>query len=367
MGFFKKQLLNVIEWTADNADDLMVYRYPVDGKEIKNGAQLTVRESQVAIFVNEGQLADVFQPGRYKLITENLPILTKLQSWKYGFNSPFKAEIYFINTKQFQGRKWGTANPFALRDDEFGLVRIRAYGTYSLRVDDAATFLKEVFGTAEKYRVSAISEYTKSMLVSSFTDFLSEQKLSVLDIPTKYLEIGEGTKNKLNDKLKTLGLKVADVIVENISLPDEVEKAIDQKSSINVLGNMNTYTQFKTANAIENAASNPNGIGGAGAGVGLGIGLSSIMSNNMNNQTNQKVICPHCNSQVPNGKFCPECGKALVIEKVKCINCHALIAADAKFCPECGASQEVKEITCPKCHNICKAGAKFCPECGEKL
>ena len=147
--FIKSQLINVIEWTDDEANDLMVYRFPVDGKEIKNGAQLTVRESQVAIFVNEGEIADVFNPGRYKLTTENLPVLTKLQSWKYGFNSPFKAEVYFVNTRQFTGLKWGTANPFALRDAEFGVVRIRAFGTYSLQVHDAAMFLKQAFGTAK--------------------------------------------------------------------------------------------------------------------------------------------------------------------------------------------------------------------------
>ena len=165
MGFFRKQLLNVIEWTSDSDDELMVYRFPVDGKEIKNGAQLTVRESQVAIFVNEGQIADVFMPGRYKLTTANLPVLTKLQSWKYDFNSPFKAEVYFVNTKQFQGKKWGTANPFALRDAEFGVVRIRAFGTYSIQVVDAKTFLKEVFGTTNKYYVSSILEYAKSIVV----------------------------------------------------------------------------------------------------------------------------------------------------------------------------------------------------------
>ena len=370
MGFIRRQLLNVIEWTNDDNEDLMVYRFPVDGKEIKNGAQLTVRESQVAIFVNEGEIADVFLPGRYKLTTANLPVLTTLQSWKYGFNSPFKAEVYFVNTKQFQGKKWGTANPFALRDAEFGVVRIRAFGTYSLQVSDAATFLKQVFGTSEKYSVSSITEYVKSIVVSSFTDFLAEQKMPVLDIPTKYTEIGEGATLKVTEKLASMGLKVQDVIVENISLPDAVEKAIDERSSIGVLGNMNTYTQYKAANAIEAAAENPGGAAGAGVGLGAGFGFGQMMAGTMNvanNNNEVKVVCPSCNATVSQGKFCPECGKPLVRKQVNCIKCGKPIAEDAKFCSECGASQVVQTISCPKCGNPVKSTAKFCPECGEKI
>lgn len=371
MGFIRKQLINVIEWTSDNQDDLMVYRFPVDGKEIKNGAQLTVRESQVAIFVNEGVIADVFNPGRYKLTTENLPVLTKLLSWKYGFNSPFKSEVYFVNTKQFQGRKWGTANPFALRDAEFGVVRIRAFGTFSLQVADAATFLKQVFGTSSKYSVKAIEDYTKSIIVASFTDYLAEQRVPVLDIPTLYNEIGAGTTTKVSETLSSLGLKVQNVIIENISLPDEVEKAIDERSSMSVLGNMNTYTQYKAAGAIETAAGNPGGIAGAGIGIGAGFGFGGIMANSMSNVSNQnnepKIICPNCHATVANGKFCPECGKALIEETTKCIKCGITIKKGSKFCPECGESQIVKEATCHKCGMKISTNTKFCPECGEKI
>ena len=370
MGFLRNQLINVIEWTADDQDEVMVYRFPVKDKEIKNGAQLTVRESQVAIFVNEGQIADVFTPGRYKLETANLPVLTKLLSWKYDFKSPFKAEVYFVNTKQFQGRKWGTANPFALRDADFGIVRIRAFGTYSLQVSDAAKFLKEVFGTTEKYTVSKIVEYTKSMVVSSFTDFLAEQKVPVLDIPTKYEEIGAGATAIVTEKLSQMGLKVSNIIIENISLPDNVEKAIDERSSMAAIGNMNTYTQYKAANAIEDAAKNAGGLAGAGAGVGVGLGFGQIMANSMNQAaqpTETKVICPHCNAAVSQGKFCPECGKPLIVEKVKCIKCGKELAKGSKFCNECGANQEVKEIICPKCNAKAEIGSKFCPECGFKL
>ena len=375
MGFFRSQLINVIEWTSEGNDDLMVYRFPVEGKEIKNGAQLTVRESQVAIFMNEGQIADVFTPGRYKLETRNLPVLTKILSWKYDFKSPFKAEVYFINTKQFQGRKWGTANPFALRDNDFGIVRIRSFGTYSLQVDDAATFLKEVVGTPDRYTVYSITEYVKSIIVSSFTDFMAEQKMPVLDIPTKYLEIGEGTTEKVTEKLAKMGLKVRDVIVENISLPEAVEKAIDERASMGAIGNMGTFTQYKAAQSIETAAANEGGMAGMGVGIGAGFGFGGIMANTMGqaaanaNAANEqpKVVCPHCGKTVNQGKFCPECGKSLVVEKALCIKCGKEINKGAKFCPECGASQTPVTITCPDCGAKCKEGAKFCPECGKKL
>ena len=372
MGFLKKQLINVIEWTDDNSNDLMVYRFPVADKEIKNGAQLTVRESQVAIFVNEGEIADVFTPGRYSLTTANLPILTKLQSWKYGFNSPFKAEVYFVNTRQFTGLKWGTSNPFALRDADFGICRIRGFGSYALKVVDASTFLKEVFGTASKYSVVGLTDYTRSIVVSAFTDYLAEQKTPVLDIPTLYNEIGEGASLKVNEKVSKLGIQITELIIENISLPAEVEKAIDTRASMGAIGNMGTFTQYKAASALEDAAKNPGGMASAGVGIGAGLGFGSMMGHAMNDAVNgnkqdtvTKVICPNCHATVNPGKFCPECGKSLIVEKKKCVKCGIEINANAKFCPECGASQEA--ITCPKCQAKLAPNAKFCPECGEKI
>lgn len=381
MGLFKAikgQLINVIEWTDDDGKDLMVYRFPVDNKEIKNGAQLTVRDSQVAIFVNEGQIADVFTPGRYKLTTENLPVLTKLQAWKYGFNSPFKCEVYFVNTKQFTGLKWGTSNPFSLRDADFGICRIRAFGTYALQVADAALFYKEAFATNQKYTVRDICDYVKSIVVSAFTDFLAETKMPVLDIPTMYNEIGEGTTNKVTEKLSTMGLKVKDIVVENISLPDAVEKAIDERSSMSALGNMNTYTQYKAANAISDAAKNPGGMAGAGASMGAGLGFGAIMANAMGQataaqnqaqaQVKEVMVCSKCGAKVPSdSKFCPECGNKMTADVTRCIKCGAEIKVGTKFCPECGASQVAVSSVCPKCNAKVKAGAKFCPECGEKL
>ena len=369
--FIKSQLLEVIEWTSDTQNDLMVYRFPVDDKEIKNGAQLTVRESQVAIFVNEGQIADVFGPGRYKLETANLPILTKINSWKYDFNSPFKAEVYYVNTKQFIGQKWGTSNPFALRDNDFGIVRIRAFGTYSIQVTDAALFLKEVFGTADRYSVKGLTDYVKSIITSAFTDFMAEQKTPVLDIPTLYNEIGDGTAEIVAQKIGPMGLTARAVVVENISLPENVEKAIDERASMGAIGNMNTYTQYKAANAIDDAAKNQGGMAGTGASLGVGLGFGSIMANSMKQSTEAtntetKVICPHCGAQVKeNSKFCPECGKAIVVKKVKCSNCNAEIPEGSKFCPECG--KPVGPSKCPKCGKEVAPNTKFCPECGEKI
>lgn len=381
MGLFKAikgQLINVIEWTDDEGKDLMVYRFPVDNKEIKNGAQLTVRDSQVAIFVNEGQIADVFTPGRYKLTTENLPVLTKLQAWKYGFNSPFKCEVYFVNTKQFTGLKWGTSNPFSLRDADFGICRIRAFGTYALQVADAALFYKEAFATNQKYTVKDICEYVKSIVVSAFTDFLAEAKMPVLDIPTMYTEIGEGTTAKVTEKLSTMGLKVRDIIVENISLPDAVEKAIDERSSMSALGNMNTYTQYKAASALGDAAKNPGGMAGAGVSMGAGLGFGAMMANAMGQATSAQnqasaqvkevILCSKCGAKVPSdSKFCPDCGNKMTTENTRCVKCGAEIKIGTKFCPECGANQVATQSVCPKCNAKVKAGAKFCPECGEKL
>ena len=213
------------------------------------------------------------------------------------------------------------------------------------------------------------------MIVSAFTDFLASQKMPVLDIPTLYNEIGQGTNDTIAPKLEQMGLRIQQVVVENISLPDEVEKAIDTRASMGALGNMNTYTQYKAANAIETAAANEGngGFAGMGVGLGAGVGFGQMMGNTMNqavqanNQQDPKVICPHCGKQVNNGKFCPECGKPLVVNKVKCIKCGAEIAEGAKFCPECGASQVVVDVVCPKCGKKVPGGTKFCPDCGEKL
>lgn len=349
MGIFH-QFIEVIEW-KDQDTDRMVYQFPVHKNEIKMGAQLTVRESQVAIFLNEGQIADVFEPGRYELQTSNMPILTKLKSWKYGFNSPFKADIYFVNTKQFLDQKWGTKNPIMMRDKEFGMIRLRGFGLYSYRISDAVTFMKEVFGTNPDVSTEIISPQLSNMIVSSITDYIAEMQIPALDLAMKYDEIGEGVKGKMDAKFKELGLQITNFAVENLSLPPEVEAAIDKRTQMGVIGDMGKYTQYQTAEAIRDAAKNEGGgFAAMGAGLGAGQAMANAMAGAFNQQQQQQaapqqaqvvgVQCPNCKASIAQGsKFCPECGTKFQTEGKFCGECGAKVGAGAKFCPECGAKQ----------------------------
>jgi membrane protease subunit (stomatin/prohibitin family) len=294
MGFFDKiggEFIDIIEW-LDNSNDTMVYRFERYGNEIKNGAQLTVRESQVAIFVNEGKIADVFEPGRYVLKTQNLPILSTLQGWKYGFSSPFKAEVYFVNTKRFTDFKWGTKNPIMLRDAEFGPVRLRAFGTYCLKVSDAPLFLKEIVGTDADFSSDEISSQLRNIVVARFSDALGEAKIPVLDLASNYNELGDFITNKISPEFQEFGLQLSKLLVENISLPETVEQALDKRSSIGVIGNLNQYTQYQTANAMEGAANNPSGMAAGGMGMGIGFAMANQMGQAMGNHQNTNQPLP---------------------------------------------------------------------------
>jgi membrane protease subunit (stomatin/prohibitin family) len=382
--FIKNQLIEVIEWT-DNSSSTMVYRFPVQNKEIKMGAQLTVRESQAAIFINEGQIADVYPPGRYELTTQNMPLLTKLKSWKYGFNSPFKAEVYFVNTKQFPDQKWGTPNPVLMRDADFGKVRVRAHGNFSFKISDPALFLREVFGTNGVFDSENIVGQLRRSIVSSFADVLGEARMSVMDLLAYYTEFGELTLTKLQPKFNSMGLMITLLEVVNITVPEEVEKAIDKRSTMGAIGDVNLYTKFQAADALRDAAKNPNGgMAGAGIGLGAGVTLGSVMGDALRTSFSaptqpqqhpqpqpgvaptNTIACPSCNARVSeSAKFCPECGKPTAPPKVKCIKCSFEMNQNMKFCPECGSPQNT-EIICKKCGQKVPSGSKFCPECGEK-
>jgi len=272
------QFIEVIEW-LDESKDTLVYRFPVAGQEIKNGAQLIVRESQAAVFVFEGQVADVFTPGKYTIDGGNTPILSKLGAWKFGFNSPFKSEVYFVNTKQFTDMKWGTSNPVMLRDADFGIVRLRAFGAYSLRVADPSEFIKEIAGTNGQFSTDDIDGQLKRAIVTEFSDALGELKIPALDLAAQYKEIGEQIRGKINEDFKGYGLEVTKFYVENVSLPPEVEAAMDKRAQMGAIGNVDQYMKFQAADALRDAAQNEGGGAGLGAGLGAGFAVGNQMAN----------------------------------------------------------------------------------------
>ncbi len=284
MGIFdaiRHQLIDIIEWN-DDTRDTMVWRFPRYENEIKNGAKLIVRESQVAAFVSEGQLADVFQPGTYTLETKNIPVLSTLKGWKYGFNSPFKSEVYFVSTRVFTDQKFGTKNPIMLRDAEFGMVRLRAFGNFSIRVSDGATFVKQIAGTGGRFTLDELDTQLKDMVSSRFADALGASKIPALDLAGNYDQLGQYVVSRIQTDFQPFGLTLVNLFIENISLPPEVEAAMDKRTSMGVIGNLNAYTQFQTANAIPEAAAASGGLAGSAAGMVIGMNMANQMSAGMN-------------------------------------------------------------------------------------
>ena len=281
MGLFSwifGQFIDVVEWT-DNSQDTMVYRFNRQGNEIKYGAKLTVRESQIAVFVNEGEIADILGPGIYELETNNIPILTNLQHWDHGFKSPFKAEVYFINTKRFTNLKWGTKNPIMVRDPEFSMVRLRAFGTYEIRVSDASIFLKEIVGTDGHFSTDEIEAQLTNPIISKFTTILSKDETSVLDLAASYEDFGGYITENISPYFTEYGLELTKILVENISLPAEVEKALDERTSREITGNLDANIKYQTGNALGNSE------GGSMSdmvGMGAGLAMGQQMTNSMN-------------------------------------------------------------------------------------
>ena len=343
-----------IEW-ADMTRNEMVYKFPLkkSGREINAKSTLTVRESQVAIFVHKGEITDIFLPGLYKLDTQILPLLTKLASWKYAFETPITLDIYFINTTQFTGCRWGTQNPFIMRDPEFGTVRVRGFGTYAFKVDadNADKFLKELFGTASSFKTEEIQDYLKSMLVSYMTDAIGESRVSVVDLAGNTLEFNQIIRAKVQQKFAEIGLTLTNLFIENMSVPQEVEKALDQRTKFGIYQDKtDVMLKVAAAESMVGMANNPSGgnLMGAGVGVGAGVGIGSVMAEAMKgafSQPTQQNVQP-----TQSGTVCSSCGASL--------------SAGAKFCSECGAKNTAK--FCTNCGAKVNGG-KFCLECGNKL
>src|ERR671913_1201198 len=272
--FIKGQLLEVIEWTDDSRDTIS-FRFPDDDKAIKNGAQLIVRESQVAQFVYLGEFGDTFGPGKHTLTTDNIPVLTKIKSWPFGFNSPFKADIYYLNTRLFTGNKWGTANPIMMRDEDLGIVRARAFGTYDFRITDPKLFLKEVAGSDHNFRVDEFADTMRSRIVSVFTDALASAKIPVFDVASRYGELGDALLPLINPVVAAkYGISIASFIVENVSVPPEVEGAVDKRSSMAAIGNLNEYVKYQMAQGFEQRGA---GVAGVGAEIAVGMAMAQQM------------------------------------------------------------------------------------------
>src|SRR3954467_11649924 len=274
MDFIKGELIEIIEWTDDSRDTLS-YRFPDDDKEIKRGAQLIVRESQVAQLVYLGQYGDLFGPGKHTLTTDNIPILTTLQGWKYGFETPFKADVYYIVTRVFTGNKWGTSNPVMMRDVDFGIVRLRAFGTYDFRIVEPQRFLKEVAGTDQHFRIDEFADSMRSRLVSVFSDAIASSKVPALDVATRYTELGDALLPLINPVIREkYGIEMTSFALWNVSVPPEVEAAIDKRSSMGAVGNLNDYVKYQMAQGLEKGGA---GVGGLGAELALGASIAQQM------------------------------------------------------------------------------------------
>jgi len=378
MGMKNALCLEVLEWFDETGQEL-VHRIPEEGSgDIKFGAQLTVRESQTAVFYYQGRALHAFPAGRHALRTENIPVLTRVLSLPWGLTSPLRAEVYFVNMKVFTNLKWGTREPVAFKDAELGLVRLRTFGIFNLRVVQPIRFVNRIVGTQGIYTSAEIGEYLNEIIVSRFNDYMGETMHSVLDLPSRYEEISGGLSRRLAPDFEDLGLALTALYVSSITPPPEVQQAIDDRSRLGVFDDMQRLMQMKAAMAVEAAAS-AGGAGAAGASgtVGLGVGMlvPGIMSGAFGGgggggaRGATTTACAKCGTPVPPGaNFCPACGAHLVIFAT-CAQCGATVSADAKFCSRCGQPVAAKPAPahCAKCGRENLPGATFCNGCGEKL
>ena len=370
-NLIKGQLLSSISYRSSDPQELAAV-YDRDGRRIMYESVLTVMPGQAAILVNEGQMTDIFMPGRYELTTNNMPVTTTLNQWKYGFHDTFIVDIIFVNTNEIIDIPWGTSEQVTVKDEVFGLVNVGANGKYSLSITDPKLFAENLMGVKNRYTVADLKSFVTPQIAMYFKEIVTEKQMDFFDMQGYCYEAAQILKAKSDDFFGRYGIQMQKMAVQ-VALPETVKKSIDERASLGALGGMDAY-----ADAMVAMAKNPNGGMNSMAGMGMqmsaGMAFGGMMAGQMNGgvqgqsgtQKESFVICPKCGSEMKKGlKFCSECGASLVVQKKKCIKCGAEINADMKFCPECGANQA--QPVCPKCGYKAAAGQKFCPECGTSL
>ncbi|MEF9960273.1 MAG: SPFH domain-containing protein [Niameybacter sp.] len=375
MGFFKKQLLDIIQW-LDNSQDTLVYMYPMEDQEIQYGAQLVVRPGQMAVFVDQGQIADVFGPGTYKLETENLPFLGDLKGWAYGFKSPFKSDVFFVSTKEMLNNKWGTPGPIWIPDPQFGQVQIRAFGTYTFSINDPKQFIEMVSSTNKTYTKDAINTQLKDYIINHFSDAIGSLNVTVAHIASQYNEISKQMIQDVGEAFRMFGLQLNTFTVNNISLPEELQKSLQELTDMNIRGSVDTdrltrIQSIRQMDIMEKSAENKglNGMMQSGMGLTMGMQMGQAFNQNMQNMQNMQNTSAAYNPTQPTQQS-EEIPVASISAGVKCTNCGQILSETAKFCNECGTKVEVaipKKRFCPECGVPAVEGAKFCNECGTKL
>lgn len=367
--------LENIEWFDETGEEL-VHRLPETGSgEIKWGAQLTVRESQAAVLFYKGKACDAFGPGRHTLKTANLPIVTKILSIPWRGNSPLRAEVYMVNLKYFTNLKWGTQKPVAFRDSEMGLIRLRAHGVFNVQIVQPVLFINSLVGTMGKYSTENVAGYLKQVIVSRFNDYLGETLDTILDLAGQFDELSVELQRRLVSDFAHFGLHLSHLYITSITPPEEVQKAIDDKSRLSVINDMDKFVKMKAAMAMEKAADNQ-GEAGAGMGLGMGMMMPAMFSAGSVAQPTapaataaNSTVCPDCQNRIPgDARFCPYCGHQQLVF-IQCVNCGKNLTPNAKFCSKCGhpANEKPENKVCPKCNTENMPGAMFCNQCGRHL
>ncbi len=370
MGIF----LEVLEYPGEVADEI-AHRIPETGSaDIKLGAQCIVRDYQCAVFYSGGKGGDILPGGRHTLSTLNIPIITNLLSLPWGFKSPIRCEVYFVTLKTFTDMRWGTTDPVAFRDKEFGLVRVRAHGTYTFRVAEPAVFLKTLVAGDNSFTTGEIQEQLRSIVISRLNDFLGENLTSILDLPKQFKEMGEVLKVEMGGEFRKFGLELGQFIVQSVSPPEEVQKAIDARASMGAVGDLDRFLKFKAAQALEAAGSAGGGAAAQGMGLAAGLGVGAMLPGMIFDTSRGSatkpgkgsVFCPGCHNEMPDdSRFCPRCGKQAVVA-MRCMKCSADLPPESKFCLKCGTPVGQK-VSCPNCRVDLPPGASFCLKCGEKV